>query len=160
VGDFLPPDQQLGFLATLNEERGGRNVSSSAAGVVGQVGLVEAGNKIGPANIGHKLLEKMGWKEGIGLGAKEQGRTSIVDSGDVKQDRIGLGAGKKQKKKKAEKRGEGERKEQAQEGWEAEEDSEDGDEEADDVYSMYKKRMSLAYKHRPNPMKNPRRTYY
>eukprot|EP00993_Chasmostoma_nieuportense_P003656 NODE_4360_length_800_cov_20.084695_g4202_i0.p1 GENE.NODE_4360_length_800_cov_20.084695_g4202_i0~~NODE_4360_length_800_cov_20.084695_g4202_i0.p1 ORF type:complete len:220 (+),score=30.47 NODE_4360_length_800_cov_20.084695_g4202_i0:72-731(+) len=30
----------------------------------------------------------------------------------------------------------------------------------DDIYSLYKKRMMLAYKYRPNPLGNPRTPYY
>ena len=30
----------------------------------------------------------------------------------------------------------------------------------DDEFDMYRKRMMLAYKFRPNPLNNPRRSYY
>ena len=30
----------------------------------------------------------------------------------------------------------------------------------DDEFEMYRKRMMLAYKFRPNPLNNPRRPYY
>ena len=39
---------------------------------------MEARAAIGADNIGHKLLQKMGWKEGKGIGAKEDGRTAPV----------------------------------------------------------------------------------
>jgi len=32
--------------------------------------------------------------------------------------------------------------------------------EEDDEFDAYRKRMMLAYRFRPNPMNNPRRTYY
>ena len=32
--------------------------------------------------------------------------------------------------------------------------------EEDDIYEQYKKRMMLGYKHRPNPLGNPRKAYY
>jgi len=34
---------------------------------------------IGSDNIGNKMLQKMGWKEGLGLGKSNQGRTNIVE---------------------------------------------------------------------------------
>lgn len=33
-------------------------------------------------------------------------------------------------------------------------------EEGDDAYTLYRKRMQLGYKHRPNPLGNPRKSYY
>lgn len=33
---------------------------------------------IGAENVGNKLLQKMGWTEGQGLGKSNQGRTSII----------------------------------------------------------------------------------
>ncbi len=35
--------------------------------------------KVGSDNIGNKMLQRMGWKEGLGLGKTNQGRTSIVE---------------------------------------------------------------------------------
>ena len=34
---------------------------------------------IGSDNIGSKMLQRMGWKEGLGLGKSNQGRTDIVE---------------------------------------------------------------------------------
>lgn len=34
---------------------------------------------IGSDNIGNRLLQKMGWQEGMGLGKGNQGRTSIIE---------------------------------------------------------------------------------
>ena len=31
------------------------------------------------SNLGSKMLQKMGWKEGLGLGKANQGRTSIIE---------------------------------------------------------------------------------
>ena len=33
-------------------------------------------------------------------------------------------------------------------------------EQSDDAFDQYRKRMMLAYRFRPNPLNNPRRTYY
>ena len=35
---------------------------------------------IGSDNVGNKLLQKMGWSEGMGLGKSNQGRTSIIET--------------------------------------------------------------------------------
>ena len=34
---------------------------------------------IGSDNIGSKMLQRMGWKEGLGLGKSNQGRTDIIE---------------------------------------------------------------------------------
>lgn len=34
--------------------------------------------KIGEDNVGNRMLQKMGWKDGLGLGKKNQGRTEII----------------------------------------------------------------------------------
>jgi splicing factor 4 len=87
---------------------------------------VEAQSAIGSDNIGHKLLQKMGWKEGKGIGAKEDGRTAPVAAGGsggagaaagMRQDTLGLGA-------------------QAHGAVEAN----------DDPFEQYRKRMQLGYK--------------
>ena len=35
--------------------------------------------KIGEDNVGNKMLQKMGWKDGLGLGKKNQGRTDVIN---------------------------------------------------------------------------------
>ncbi|XP_023327115.1 RNA-binding protein 5 isoform X2 [Eurytemora carolleeae] len=47
--------------------------------------------KIGDDNVGNKMLQKMGWKEGLGLGKANQGRTDIVDTSDGRTNSAGLG---------------------------------------------------------------------
>lgn len=49
--------------------------------------------KLPRSNIGFKLLQKSGWKEGSGLGVSEQGRLDPLEA-HVKQDKRGLGAPK------------------------------------------------------------------
>lgn len=34
---------------------------------------------IGQDNVGNRLLQKMGWSEGQGLGRSNQGRTNIIE---------------------------------------------------------------------------------
>jgi len=36
--------------------------------------------KIGEDNVGNKMLQKMGWKDGLGLGKTNQGRTELIDA--------------------------------------------------------------------------------
>eukprot|EP00095_Tigriopus_kingsejongensis_P000469 snap_masked-scaffold217_size252476-processed-gene-1.21 protein:Tk00469 transcript:snap_masked-scaffold217_size252476-processed-gene-1.21-mRNA-1 annotation:"rna-binding protein 5-like" len=43
------------------------------------------------SNIGNRMLQKMGWKEGLGLGKSNQGRTSIIEA-DRRVQQAGLGS--------------------------------------------------------------------
>ena len=47
--------------------------------MVERAGGVDGKQKIGSDNKGNKMLQKMGWKDGMGLGKKNQGRTEIVE---------------------------------------------------------------------------------
>jgi splicing factor 4 len=88
-------------------------------------------HKLTEDNIGFKMLQKSGWDEGSGLGAQQQGITAPVNKGKQSFDQSGLGAVKPAEVKKA-----------------------------DDEFDLYRKRMMLAYRFRPNPLNNPRRPYY
>jgi len=88
-------------------------------------------NRIDNSNVGHQMLAKMGWSEGQGLGAGNRGMVTPIQAGEVKTQPLGIGAA---------------------EVGEVKED--------DDIYEQYKKRMMLGYKHRPNPLGNPRKAYY
>uniref|UniRef100_A0A0K2TAI4 RNAbinding protein 5like [Acyrthosiphon pisum] n=1 Tax=Lepeophtheirus salmonis TaxID=72036 RepID=A0A0K2TAI4_LEPSM len=54
-------------------------------------GTNETPNKVGSDNIGNRMLQKMGWKEGLGLGKSNQGRTSIIEAGQ-RNMQAGLGS--------------------------------------------------------------------
>ena len=82
-------------------------------------------------NIGYQMLQRAGWHEGQGLGAQLQGITTPVNKGRSSLDSTGVGSGKVADVKCE-----------------------------DDEFSLYRKRMMLAYKFRPNPLNNPRRPYY
>jgi len=46
---------------------------------------------IGSDNIGSKMLQRMGWKEGLGLGKTNQGRTDIIEA-EQRTQKAGLGS--------------------------------------------------------------------
>ena len=119
--DFIPQDELAKVLA-----------KSGDVGAQEHAKRIEEQSKIQPDNIGHKLLSKMGWKEGSGLGASASGMAApIAAKGSSAQEKRGLGATEHTQI-----------------------------EEGDDEFEQYRKRMMLGYKHRPNPLGNPRKSYY
>ncbi|XP_048529797.1 SURP and G-patch domain-containing protein 1-like protein [Triticum urartu] len=120
MGDFIPQEELEKFMARCNDAAAQKATKEAAEKA-----------KIQADNIGHKLLSKMGWREGEGLGSERSGRADPIMAGDVKQDHLGVGA--------------------IQPGEVSSED---------DIYEQYKKRMMLGYRHRPNPLNNPRKQYY
>ncbi|KAL3615375.1 hypothetical protein CASFOL_041036 [Castilleja foliolosa] len=120
MGDYIPPEELEKFLTTCNDvsvQKYSKEVAEKS--------------KIQADNVGHKLLSKMGWKEGEGLGSSRSGMADPIMAGDVKKDHLGVGA---------------------HAPGEVTPD--------DDIYEQYKKRMMLGYRHRPNPLNNPRKSYY
>ncbi|CAF1595622.1 unnamed protein product, partial [Didymodactylos carnosus] len=79
--------------------------------------------KIQAENIGYQLLEKLGWSEGKGLGKHEDGIVVPVNKGITPVGNSGLGQDRPSELART-----------------------------DDEYQMYRKRMMLAYKFRPNPL--------
>lgn len=82
---------------------------------------VEAESSIGADNVGHKLLQKMGWQQGKGIGAKESGITAPVGPGAgaaAAGQNLGLGA-----------------------------EAHGAVKEDDDPFEQYRKRMMLGYKY-------------
>lgn len=120
MGDFIPQEELEKFMARCNDAAAQKATKEAAEKA-----------KIQADNIGHKLLSKMGWREGEGLGSERSGRADPIMAGDVKKDHLGVGA--------------------VQPGEVSSED---------DIYEQYKKRMMLGYRHRPNPLNNPRKAYY
>uniref|UniRef100_A0A803MM12 SURP and G-patch domain-containing protein 1-like protein n=1 Tax=Chenopodium quinoa TaxID=63459 RepID=A0A803MM12_CHEQI len=120
MGDYIPPEELEGFLAKCNDAAAQKAAKEAADKA-----------KIQADNVGHKLLSKMGWKEGEGLGSSRKGIADPISAGNVKKDHLGVGA--------------------QQPGEVTPED---------DIYEQYKKRMMLGYRHRPNPLNNPRKAYY
>ncbi|CAL5065171.1 unnamed protein product [Urochloa decumbens] len=120
MGDFIPPEELEKFMARCNDAEAQKATKEAAEKA-----------KIQADNIGHRLLSKMGWREGEGLGSERRGRADPIMAGDVKKDHLGVGA--------------------VQPGEVTSED---------DIYEQYKKRMMLGYRYRPNPLNNPRKQYY
>ncbi|KAJ9549131.1 hypothetical protein OSB04_021674 [Centaurea solstitialis] len=112
MGDYIPQEELEKFMASCND-------------VAAQKAAKEAAERarIQADNVGHRLLSKMGWKEGEGLGSSRSGIADPITEGIVKKDHLGVGA------------------------------SNPGEVTPDDdIYEQYKKRMMLGYRHRPNPL--------
>ncbi|KAL6495691.1 hypothetical protein OROGR_030254 [Orobanche gracilis] len=120
MGDYIPPVELEKFLATCSDVSAHKAMREYADKA-----------KIQADNVGHRLLSKMGWKEGEGLGSSRSGIADPIMAGDVKKDNLGVGA---------------------HAPGEVTPD--------DDIYEQYKKRMMLGYRYRPNPLNNPRKAYY
>ncbi|CAL5221469.1 g3665 [Coccomyxa viridis] len=120
--DFIPPEEMARLLA----QSGSETAKAQAA-------ALEEQQRIQADNVGHRMLQAMGWKEGQGLGAGGKGMAApVTAAGSTKApyEKGGLGAA-------------------------ARTDVQAGD----DDFEAYRKRMMLGYKHRPNPLGNPRKQY-
>ncbi|KAH0928759.1 hypothetical protein HID58_014486 [Brassica napus] len=80
MGDYIPPEELNKFLAKCDD-------------VAAQKATKEAAEKakIQADIVGHKLLSKMGWKEGAYLEAPERVWDPLM-AGDVKTNNLGVGA--------------------------------------------------------------------
>ncbi|CAM9596611.1 unnamed protein product, partial [Ectocarpus sp. 8 AP-2014] len=87
-------------------------------------------NKLAEDNIGFQMLKKAGWTEGKGLGKEGEGAAVPVN---MAAGADGAGVGVKETHEVT---------------------------EGDNEFEQYRKRMMLAYRFRPNPLNNPRRSYY
>jgi len=120
MSDYIPKEELARFLIKTGDEAAKK-----------QAEVMVASTSIKADNVGYKLLQKMGWKEGEGAGTSRSGITAPIAAGGGDNNNLGIGA-------------------VAQ-----------GDVSAnDDIYTQYRKRMQLGYKHRPNPLGNPRKQYY
>ncbi|XP_056149053.1 SURP and G-patch domain-containing protein 1 [Lampris incognitus] len=121
IGDFLPPEELDKFMETFKALKEGRDPDYSEYKEF----------KLTVENLGFRMLMKMGWKEGEGLGNEGQGIKAPVHRGTTAMNGAGFGVDRP-----AELTGN------------------------DDEYDAFRKRMMLAYRFRPNPLNNPRRPYY
>lgn len=62
-----------------SRERYEREFRRQSAQLEKQNSMSLASKPIGESNVGNRLLQKMGWSEGQGLGRKNQGRTDIIE---------------------------------------------------------------------------------
>ncbi|KAJ2159379.1 squalene synthetase-like protein [Coemansia sp. RSA 552] len=72
-----------------NKNKGGGSAAAAAAASGKLVG--ENAPEVGASNIGHKMLQQMGWTPGQGLGTNEKGRATPVDV-MIRNGRQGLGS--------------------------------------------------------------------
>lgn len=87
-------------------------------------------------NRGHALLRKLGWNEGQGLGRNAQGmQIPVAERMRKRETNAGVGG-----------------RDGARKPWDPE--------QGDDQFDLYKKKMMLSYRYRPNPLGNPRKDYY
>ncbi|CAD7093022.1 unnamed protein product [Hermetia illucens] len=121
IGDFLPPEELKKFMEKYDAKKNNRTPDLSDYKEY----------KLTEDNIGFQMLQKLGWKEGQGLGASGTGIVDPVNKAPQRDANQGLGAG-----------------------------TPSAPEDCDNEYEAYRKRMMLAYRFRPNPLNNPRRAYY
>ncbi|XP_070774933.1 SURP and G-patch domain-containing protein 1 isoform X2 [Enoplosus armatus] len=121
IGDFLPPEELEKFMETFKALKEGRDPDYSEYKEF----------KLTVENLGFRMLMKMGWKEGEGLGNEGQGIKAPVNKGITAMNGAGFGVDRPAELSKS-----------------------------DDEYDAFRKRMMLAYRFRPNPLNNPRRPYY
>ncbi|KAE8660866.1 SURP and G-patch domain-containing protein 1-like protein [Hibiscus syriacus] len=81
MGDYIPQEELEKFLAACNDAAAQKAAKETAQKA-----------KIQSDNVGHKLLSKMGWKEGDGLGSSRNGISDPIIAGDVKMNNLGVGA--------------------------------------------------------------------
>lgn len=67
--DFIPPEELAKVLSKTNSET-----------AKAQAAALEEAQKIQADNIGHRMLQAMGWKEGQGLGATQSGIAAPISA--------------------------------------------------------------------------------
>ncbi|XP_048484479.1 SURP and G-patch domain-containing protein 1 isoform X2 [Plutella xylostella] len=121
IGDFLPPEELKKFMEKYSAAKMGKEPDLSDYKEF----------KLKEDNLGFKMLQKLGWSEGQGLGAEGTGIVDPINKSNQPGSNLGLGAA-----------------------------TGDAVSPDDDEFDAYRKRMMLAYRFRPNPLNNPRRPYY
>merc|ERR1711974_397742 len=84
-------DDEMQKRAAKNKQKYMKAMERQAAAAAGPpVQAVSEKKSIGGDNLGNKMLQRMGWKEGLGLGNDNQGRTSIIEA-EKRNAQAGLG---------------------------------------------------------------------
>ncbi|KAK9884466.1 hypothetical protein WA026_007309 [Henosepilachna vigintioctopunctata] len=81
IGDFLPPEEFKRFLEKSNAAKEGRQLNFSDYKEF----------KIKEDNIGFKMLQKLGWTEGMGLGSEGKGIVDPINKAPSRDMNQGLG---------------------------------------------------------------------
>ncbi|KAH8278960.1 hypothetical protein KR018_011779 [Drosophila ironensis] len=113
IGDFLPPEELKKFMEQYEAKKNNRQPDLSDYKEY----------KLKEDNIGFQMLQKLGWKEGQGLGQDGAGIVDPVNKAPQRDGNQGLGV-----------------------------TSAAQPENCDNEYDAYRKRMMLAYRFRPNPL--------
>ncbi|KAH8381901.1 hypothetical protein KR009_000836 [Drosophila setifemur] len=113
IGDFLPPEELKKFMEQYEAKKNNRQPDLSDYKEY----------KLKEDNIGFQMLQKLGWKEGQGLGQDGAGIVDPVNKAPQRDGNQGLGVS-----------------------------SAAQPENCDNEYDAYRKRMMLAYRFRPNPL--------
>ena len=69
IGDFLPPEELTKFMSKFEAIKSGQEYVEESD---------YAAQKLKQDNLGFKMLQRMGWNEGTGLGADGQGITAPI----------------------------------------------------------------------------------
>lgn len=77
--DYIPREELAKFLAKAGDQAAEAEAKQLAAR-----------GAIGPDNVGHRLLSKMGWKEGEGVGAKDNKGITAPIAAQVRGGWVGL----------------------------------------------------------------------
>ena len=70
IGDFLPPDELSKFMAKFQAIKSGETYVEKSD---------YAEHKLNDDNLGFKMMQRMGWSEGRGLGSDGQGITAPIN---------------------------------------------------------------------------------